>query len=66
MEAEHTFDSITAGIFEDLLKQYADVVLPDLAELEHQRLQIIPDKLQERDVPYLTKDELATLMDWKL
>lgn len=66
MENQHAFDSIDASAFDDVLKNYASVVPENLADLENQRLDVIPRALEERNPAFLTKFELATLMDWKL
>lgn len=65
----YAFDGIDRTNFDKLLEQYADVVPEKLAELEEQRLSQIPSTLAHRKSdgnPYLTKDEVATLVDWKL
>lgn len=69
MGSQHAFDRITGSDFEEILSQYADTVPAKLADLEGQRLSTIPKALAERRVDgqaYLTKTEVATLVDWKL
>ena len=66
MESKHAFDSIDATTFEDLLLQYPDFITEKLVDLERQRLHVIPAALKARHPAYLTKPELATLVDWKL
>jgi len=66
MESKHTFGEIDAPTFGELLQQYASFVPEKLADLEQQRLHVIPEALKARDLAFLTKSELATLMDWKL
>jgi len=67
MESNHTaFDDIDASTFNEVLEQYPTVVPEKLADLEEQRLNIIPNALKERDPPFLTMAELTVLMDWKL
>nr|POE85551.1 hypothetical protein CFP56_43867 [Quercus suber] len=66
-EAKYGFNSITKETFASLLSQYSSIVPAKTKDLETQRLETIPDALQQRSGPsYLTKPELATLMDWKL
>lgn len=69
MGSQYAFDRISGNDFEDILSQYSDVVPSKLADLEEQRLSVIPDNLAERrseGKAYLTKSEVATLVDWKL
>ncbi|KAK4549841.1 hypothetical protein LTR36_005142 [Oleoguttula mirabilis] len=66
MDEQHNFETIDATTFESLLAQYGGVVPEKLAVLERQRLEVIPLAIKERDPTHITKDELATLMDWKL
>ena len=69
MGSQYAFDRISGSDFEDILSQYPDVVPSKLADLEEQRLSVIPDVLAERrseGKAYLTKSEVATLVDWKL
>jgi hypothetical protein len=51
------------------LSQYPETVPSKLADLEEQRLSTIPTVLAQRrseGQAYLTKTEVATLVDWKL
>jgi hypothetical protein len=67
--SQYAFDRMSKDDFEQILAQYPEVVPSKLADLEEQRLSIIPAKLKERKAKgnvYLTKGELATLVDWKL
>lgn len=67
MEQHYHFDTISPEVFDNLLGQYPKVVPEKLAELEEQRLRIIPQSVRSRrPEAYFTKDELVTLMDWKL
>lgn len=69
MGSQYAFDRISGSDFEDILSQYPDVVPSKLADLEEQRLSVIPGVLAERRAEgkaYLTKSEVATLVDWKL
>ncbi len=69
MGAQLRFDHISEDDFESLLVQYPETVPPKLADLEDQRLSVIPARLRGRkaeDRAHLTKAEVATLVDWKL
>lgn len=69
MGSQWDFDSISQADFDDILAQYLDIVPSKLADLEEQRQKIIPSRLSERKANgrgFLTKDEVATLVDWKL
>ena len=69
MGSQHAFDRIAASDFEEILLQYPDTVSAKLADLEKQRLSTIPNVLAKRRAEgqaYLTKTEVATLVDWKL
>lgn len=67
--SQYAFDHISKDDFEQILAQYPETVPAKLADLEEQRLSTIPAKLKERKArgnTYLTKSEVATLVDWKL
>jgi len=67
--SQHAFDRISSDDFEQILAQYPETVPSKLADLEEQRLSIIPATLKQRKAKgkaYLTKNEVATLVDWKL
>jgi hypothetical protein len=67
--SQYAFDRISKADFEQTLAQYPETVPSKLADLEEQRLSIIPAALRDRKAKgeaYLTKDEVATLVDWKL
>jgi len=69
MGSRYAFDRIAGSDFEEIISQYADTVPAKLADLEEQRLSTIPKALAERRAEgqaYLTKTEVATLVDWKL
>ena len=69
MGSQHAFDRIVRSDFEDVLSQYPDTVPTKLDNLEEQRLSTIPKVLAKRRAEgqaYLTKTEVATLVDWKL
>jgi hypothetical protein len=69
MSGQYAFDGISGSDFESILTQYPDVVPSKLADLEEQRLSTIPTALAKRRAKsqaYLTKAEVATLVDWKL
>ncbi|KAL1302630.1 hypothetical protein AAFC00_003001 [Neodothiora populina] len=59
-------DTIGLKRFKAELDGYGDVVPEKVGELEQQRLEIIPRALAEREIAYLTKAEIQTLVDWKL
>lgn len=67
--SRYAFDRISKCDFEQTLAQYPETVPSKLADLEEQRLSNIPSTLKERKTKgkaYLTKKEVATLVDWKL
>jgi hypothetical protein len=67
--SQYAFDCISNDDFEQILAQYPKTVPSRLADLEEQRLSNIPATLKERKAKrnaYLTKEEVATLVDWKL
>lgn len=67
--SQYAFDRISSDDFDHILAQYPETVPSKLADLEEQRLSTIPSTLKERKTKgkaYLTKDEVATLVDWKL
>ncbi|PNS14029.1 hypothetical protein CAC42_6542 [Sphaceloma murrayae] len=70
MNPKYTFERITKADFDKLLAQYARVLPSKLQDLDHERLKVIPEQLQQRkkskDGTYLEKDELVTLVKWKL
>lgn len=69
MDHRYAFDHISEADFDEVLSQYPETVPSKLAELEEQRLSIIPTVLAGRRKEgnaFLTKAEVTTLVDWKL
>lgn len=69
MGSHYAFDRIAESDFEEILSQYSEAIPAKLADLEEQRLSTIPKALakrREEGEAYLTKAEVATLVDWKL
>lgn len=67
MSGDTTFEQIGEGAFYSLLQQYQDVVPKKLNALDEQRYSIIPEALNARTGdPHLLKDEVVTLVKWKL
>ena len=69
MGSKYALDHISGSDFDDILSQYPETVPVKLADLEEQRFSTIPTLLSDRrkeDQAYLTKAEVATLVDWKL
>jgi hypothetical protein len=67
--SQYAVDRISNDDFEQILAQYPETVPSKRADLEEQRLLTIPATLKERKAKgnaYLTKEEVATLVDWKL
>ena len=67
MDEEATFMTIDLSTFDTLLKRYPNFVPEKLSKLDQERYNTIPGVLRERTGSvWLTKDEVATLVDWKL
>jgi hypothetical protein len=69
MGSHYAFDRIAGSDFEEILLQYPDIIPARLAGLEEQRLSTTPETLAKRRAEgqaYLTKAEVATLVEWKL
>ncbi|EMC97577.1 hypothetical protein BAUCODRAFT_33291 [Baudoinia panamericana UAMH 10762] len=66
MDSERAFSSINAAAFDRILSKYPSTVPKKMGTLEQRRWVDIPNAVQERRPRYATKDELDTLMDWKL
>jgi len=70
MEAKHAFASIDKPTFDALLSRYPDAVSKfsaRLIDLDASRYEEIPSKVRERGQnPYLTQEEVVTLVEWKL
>ena len=67
MEEKECFHNIDSNTFDSLLKEYPDVVPEKLSKLDEQRYVTIPGDLEQQlGLPSVSKDQLATLVDWKL
>lgn len=69
MGSHLAFELISKDDFDKILSRYPETVPSKLADLEGQRLSTLPARLREREAvgkAFLTKDEVATLVDWKL
>ena len=67
MKDTKTIEQIEPAAFDSILQEYPNVVPQKLFELDDQRYNIIPTAVEKRtgDVS-LSKEEVATLVDWKL
>ncbi|OQO02442.1 hypothetical protein B0A48_11969 [Cryoendolithus antarcticus] len=66
---DFTFDGVDTSTFNSLLEQYPTCVPDKLKSLDEHRFKGLPAVLAERKVAgkvYLAKEEVATLVDWKL
>lgn len=62
-----TFERIEPAAFDAVLQEYPDVVPEKLSHLDDQRYNVIPTAVTNRtDGVSLSKEEVATLVDWKL
>lgn len=66
MEPSHRIDDITIDTVLQLLADYSTTVPNKLHVLDEARYEAIPTALAARDESSLTKQEVATLVDWKL
>lgn len=69
LEAQHTFQAINRTTFDRVLSHYQTSVMPpeEGEHLDNLRYKTIPDSLKARGpIPHLEKDELVTLVTWKL
>lgn len=66
MEPSHRIDEITIDTIHQLLTSYSSTVPDKLHALDEARYEAIPSALAARDETSLTKQEVATLVDWKL
>lgn len=69
MDSKHTFEHIDKATFDWALQHYQSPVSIKGQEkpLDTLRYQTIPDAVKARDDdPYLEKEELVTLVTWKL
>ncbi|KAK6440942.1 hypothetical protein LTR95_002836 [Oleoguttula sp. CCFEE 5521] len=66
---DFTFDGVDKSTFNSLLEQYPTCVPDKLKSLDEHRFNGLPTVLAERKAEgkvYLSKEEVATLVDWKL
>ncbi|KAK4496357.1 hypothetical protein PRZ48_012337 [Zasmidium cellare] len=66
MNPSHRIDEITVENAQQLLTEYPAIVADKLHALDEARYNTIPTALAARDDNSLTKQEVATLVDWKL
>ncbi|KAF2166778.1 hypothetical protein M409DRAFT_54566 [Zasmidium cellare ATCC 36951] len=66
MDRSHRIDDITSEPVQQLLTEYPTIVAAKLHVLDEARYNTIPTALAARDENSLTKQEVATLVDWKL
>jgi hypothetical protein len=65
----YSFQCIGHSEVSEILAQYPSLVPPKLSELEEQRWTTIPTIVAKRKMTgnaFLKKQEVATLVDWKL
>ena len=67
MKDTEAFERIEPAVFDAVFQEYSNVVPQKVFHLDDQRYNIIPTavKNREEDVS-LSKEEVATLVDWKL
>jgi hypothetical protein len=61
-----TITSIDLKTFNETLSRYPSTIPNKLRDLDAQRYDTIPHALAQRDVPFLTKEEVEKLVEWKL
>ena len=67
MKTDVSFELIDEEAFDSTLQQYDNVISERLKELDEQRYNVIPAAVKNRDEdPMLSKEEVATLVKWKL
>lgn len=67
MNISQSIEAIDPESFDKLLSTYPDVVPTKLSQLDKQRYEAIPDAIKNQTNPlFLTKDQVSTLVDWKL
>lgn len=66
MEPSHRIDDITVDTIQQLLTDYPTTVPAKLHALDETRYEAIPSTLAARDELSLTKQDVASLVDWKL
>jgi hypothetical protein len=59
-------DDISLSTLRDVLSRYPATVPEKLRELDTRRYDTIPAVVAARETKYLTKDEVVTLVEWKL
>lgn len=59
-------DRISLSQIQDLCEKYKFLVSETIKHLEHARIDVIPKEILNRRPPHITKNELITLMKWKL
>ena len=67
MDEKEAFNAIDPAAFDSLLREYPNFVPSKLSKLDHERYDNIPELLKQRPASVsLSKNEVATLVDWKL
>lgn len=69
LSAAHRIDSVDKPTFEWILQHYSSspLMADDGSDLDDVRYRIIPEAVKDRNGDsFLTKDELVTLVTWKL
>ena len=69
MKAHLLPSNVSLATFDRILAKYDDQVPERLAELEELRLHTLPDAIAQRrkdGEAYIAKDELKSLVEWKL
>ncbi|KAK5138267.1 hypothetical protein LTR08_003328 [Meristemomyces frigidus] len=67
MAEQPALESIDAATFASLLTHYPALIVGEkLPDLEEQRMETIPEALRQREMAFITRDELIVLMDWKI
>lgn len=62
-----SISEIDSGTFDELLNEYTDVVPSKLTKLDEQRYETIPHAVKKQKTNMsLSKEQVATLVDWKL
>lgn len=67
VDESRSIETIDPATFDELLAVYPDVVPEKLSTLDKQRYEQIPDAIQKMErLKHLSKEQLSTLVDWKL
>jgi hypothetical protein len=67
MTPKFSFELIDEEAFDSISQQYNGVIPEKLEELDEQRYNTIPAVVKDRgEDPMLSKEEVATLVKWKL